>query len=357
MFDIKHTVTAADWVDGKGLLVATETAFKDKFELMELHLPDKITDNENSLKKGCDFHVRSGGFSAIMIDCLRHIPRTRRCLVSTSDTSAIQLWELGNDTTNLIQPLQDKSVCPSLHSTGDSIAGSSKISNVCGQSVAFGASSDLVVIADVEMCKNVQEIVLPDKPGDQTHRISDLYMIDCSTLLCCTSSGNLFKYDTRSPQTAVCAWQSRNSNTLWRMANADSGNLVMLASTEYDVFCVSAGDFENWMQIDICDSEQILKNIHMAKQFCIQCRGDGKQFSLSGFNGNVYVYKVPKSQGSRTCQSVKTEFVHDGHMMNSSSQSEDISVVKHMWLPGKQIVVSMATDGSLHAWQHRPHSK
>ncbi|WAR12435.1 WDR73-like protein [Mya arenaria] len=185
MYHINGLVTATDWVNAKGMLVATDSGTSSKHELMELHLPDKIIDDDISLSKDRDFRVASGCFTDRKVNCVRHIPGTRNCVLAKDGTAAIEMYEMGDNSSNLIKPA----------------------------------------------------------PG-------------------------------------------RSNN-------------------------------------------------------------DGRKFSISGFDGNVYVYQMVD-------QHCRLEFVHDGHVMNRDDQTESISVLQHVWFPDSQDqVVSMATDGSLHAWKHR----
>jgi len=69
---------------------------------------------------------------------------------------------------------------------------------------------------------------------------------------------------------------------------------------------------------------------------------------ITGADSNVYVYTV---EASGACE---LDFVHDGHMINREDQSDCPLVTHHSWFPGQQeVIVSLATDGSLHAWKHR----
>jgi len=53
-----------------------------------------------------------------------------------------------------------------------------------------------------------------------------------------------------------------------------------------------------------------------------------------------------------TNQTVQPSFVHEGHVMNCESQSKSLKVVNHLLHPWQQdLILSAATDGSLHAWE------
>lgn len=48
-------------------------------------------------------------------------------------------------------------------------------------------------------------------------------------------------------------------------------------------------------------------------------------------------------------------FVHEGHVMNCETDAQTVVVVKHMWHPWQQdLIISTASDSSLHAWQYNP---
>ena len=73
-------------------------------------------------------------------------------------------------------------------------------------------------------------------------------------------------------------------------------------------------------------------------------------FFFVGFDGNVYIFKRSTSQDEIT----EPLFKHEGHVMNQTDHSNSLLVVKHLWHPWQQdLVMSAATDGSLHAWQYQ----
>ena len=46
-------------------------------------------------------------------------------------------------------------------------------------------------------------------------------------------------------------------------------------------------------------------------------------------------------------------FKHEGHVKNCSDQSDNVKTVAHLWHPRKpDLLMSSATDGSLHAWEY-----
>ena len=74
-------------------------------------------------------------------------------------------------------------------------------------------------------------------------------------------------------------------------------------------------------------------------------------FFFAGFDGNVYIFNRTVSNPKETAEPL---FQHEGHVMNQENQSDPLLVVKHLWHPWQQdLVMSAATDGSLHAWQYQ----
>lgn len=63
---------------------------------------------------------------------------------------------------------------------------------------------------------------------------------------------------------------------------------------------------------------------------------------FAGFDGNVYLF---------SSDSPSPVFVHEGHVKNGSNDLSKVKVVTHSWHPTENVVLSAATDGSLHAWQ------
>lgn len=66
----------------------------------------------------------------------------------------------------------------------------------------------------------------------------------------------------------------------------------------------------------------------------------------------VYIYDCPMKDSDEILEPV---FIHEGHVRNAEDQSDPVYVVKHMWYPWQQdLIISSATDSSLHAWQYNP---
>lgn len=72
---------------------------------------------------------------------------------------------------------------------------------------------------------------------------------------------------------------------------------------------------------------------------------DETRVSLSGFDGNVYIYNVS------CAEKFKKIFVHDGHIRQSDGVN--CCVTSHTWYQ-ENIVISASDNSWLHCWQFIP---
>ncbi|XP_052817746.1 WD repeat-containing protein 73-like [Mya arenaria] len=342
MYHINGLVTATDWVNAKGMLVATDSGTSSKHELMELHLPDKIIDDDISLSKDRDFRVASGCFTDRKVNCVRHIPGTRNCVLAKDGTAAIEMYEMGDNSSNLIKPAPGRVI--SLDHEHNTAGRSVKISNLQGRNAVVGYNTGGLKIVDVETFQLVHNMKNLEGMVPPTQQISDIHLNNNSTAFCCTDNGTVLQFDIREKSQCSCkTLKSYKPECHWRLAVSDKH--IWLASSAGDVLCACVEDMQDIQSLSIEQPWTTHKDV--CSHLCIQSNNDGRKFSISGFDGNVYVYQMVD-------QHCRLEFVHDGHVMNRDDQTESISVLQHVWFPDSQDqVVSMATDGSLHAWKHR----
>lgn len=77
--------------------------------------------------------------------------------------------------------------------------------------------------------------------------------------------------------------------------------------------------------------------------------------SVSGFDGNIYIYETSKWPESNSgCPVVKPSFVHRGHEVCLEEDFKGtLTVLHHSWhLSQSTLILSAASDGSLHAWNY-----
>ncbi|XP_022345130.2 integrator complex assembly factor WDR73-like [Crassostrea virginica] len=331
MYDLQYPVTAFDWINNNFVCVATRG--RPKHEITELSLPDKLcTSEELALSKNRDFQVVTGGFSSSEIRVLKHIPETRLiCTSSVKNQDSIDIWRLGAHDTDLIET-DGKIHSRKQKGTWSSIAAMDK------NHVIFGSHGDNLCFADVI----TQNILLDttELPFTCTSRISRISTLDNHTVCCCFTNGNLLMWDTREKTPTVHEINFERSNAHWTMDLCDT-DLVQLSSGG-DVLFLDTRKLKN---VTSTNNIGLTTKDTDCLRVCLKLhKGNCLLYSVSGFDGNVYLYAVT---------SPSAEFVHEGHCKNCSVDLDpsNLNVVTHSWHPMENVILSAASDGSLHAWQ------
>ncbi len=120
----------------------------------------------------------------------------------------------------------------------------------------------------------------------------------------------------------------------------------------------ASGDFVGKVS-EYCALQNDFQHPQVKLITCFQfARHNNSTLSVSGFDGNVYLYETQQwtqEQSSRAV--VKPEFVHRGHEVCLDDFQGILTVLHHSWHPSQtQLVLSAASDGSLHAWNYHTQS-
>ncbi|XP_033760605.1 WD repeat-containing protein 73-like [Pecten maximus] len=351
MYDLQHGITDMDWTDGNNVCIATSNG--KKHELAELHLPEKLlktSQEEAGLIKNRDFHMNAGCYCPDQIACLRHVPNSR--VVATSPNTEIckiQFWKLnGSDESDVIRNI-------STVENNKSKGSPAHITPVTGtNNVVFGSHLDNLCIVDSITGQTTS------KGLQRCERISSMGLTDSNTLICCCQdTGELVTFDLREDISKV---KHEHTNTIsegqkcfWTSSVTESG--VYKLSSEGEVRKVEKHDWNNdvgrwYTELNPSSDFSYLK-IHALPG------NEDDTVYISGFDSNVYIFKLPlvSEVGGSTERVVsKPCFQHEGHLRNAGTctdvDNKVLTTVTHLLHPRQQdIVLSAATDGSLHAWQ------
>ncbi|XP_062615536.1 WD repeat-containing protein 73-like [Saccostrea cucullata] len=327
MYDLQYPVTALEWIDTNGFCVATRGMYKH--EVTELSLPDKLCSAEDmALSKNRDFQVLTGGFSSTEIRDIKHILGTR--LICTSAVNAegqLVIWNLGSHDTDLIKVDRKlKNIKP---------RGSWSLIAVQNQDhVTFGSHGDNLCCTDII----AHSIVQGTSEFSNAGKITSIRKSDSHTVFCCLINGKLLKWDRREKLPVVLDTSSEQSSN-WTL-DLKGNDVVQLS-------CMGRVHFLDVRKPDqkISSSNIGLTSIDVENlRICLKKENDHlMQYSVSGFDGNVYLYSKESSSPI---------FVHEGHVRNCSDDPLVVKVVTHLSHPIEDVILSAATDGSLHAWQN-----
>lgn len=328
MYDLQYPVTALDWINTNYVCVATRG--RSRHEITELSLPDKLCTLEDlALSKNRDFQVVTGGFSSSQINAVKHMPDTRLiCTSSVNNHGHLEIWKLGSQETDLIKletrlnNRKPKGAC-------------SSITELKKSHVIFGSHGDNLCYTDV-----MSQSILQDTTGFTCEgRLSCIRNLGELVVCGCFTSGQLLIWDTRE-KTPVLQETECDKSVQWTMDCCET-DMVQLSS---------GGDiqFRDYRKPKTCNmtlSNSIgftSKDLEYLKICLKKQNGSLQEYSVSGFDGNVYLF---------SSDSTSPVFVHEGHVKNGSNDLSKVKVVTHSWHPTENVVLSAATDGSLHAWQ------
>ncbi|OWF39270.1 WD repeat-containing protein 73-like [Mizuhopecten yessoensis] len=347
MYDLQHGITAMDWIDDKNVCIATSSG--SKHELAELHLPDKLlkaSQEKAGLIKNRDFHMNAGCYCPHRVACLKHVPNSRT-IATCPDTEAckIQFWKLGTDDTDVIRNI---STVENTHSKGSP----AHITPVPGtENLVFGSHLDNLCTVD----SNTGQVSCTG--CQRSERISSMDFTDSNTLICCCQeTGELVTFDLREDLTKVKQEHTNNisldQKCFWTSTVTEFGVLKLSSTGE-----VRRVEKHNW-STDVGRWNTELNLLSDFSNLTINAlpRNEDTVY-ISGFDSNVYIFNLPmlSSMGSQTDHQVsKPVFKHEGHMQNArmDTQAKLLTTVTHILHPLQHdLVLSAATDGSLHAWQ------
>ncbi|XP_061171588.1 WD repeat-containing protein 73-like [Saccostrea echinata] len=327
MYDLQYPVTALAWIDTNGVCVATRGM--SKHEVTELSLPDKLCTTEDmALSKNRDFQVLTGGFSSTEIRDIKHIPGTRLiCTSAVNVEGQLVVWKLGSRDTDLIKiDRKLKNVKP---------RGSWSLIAVQEQDhVTFGSHGDNLCCTDIM----TQSVVQDTSEFSNADKITSIRNMDSHTVYCCLINGQLLKWDRREKFPVVldtnCVQSARWTLDL-------SGNDVVQISCNGHVYFLDARKPD---QVINSNNIGLTSSNVESLRICLKKKNDyPMQYSISGFDGKVYLYSRDSSS---------PVFVHEGHIRNCCDDPSVVRVVTHLSHSAENIILSAATDGSLHAWQN-----
>ncbi|XP_077987748.1 integrator complex assembly factor WDR73-like [Glandiceps talaboti] len=388
MFELQHPTQVIEWINNDAICVAG-CREGSRSEIIELVIPDKLI--EDTQNEGCgkerDFKVRNGGFSHDAVYQLKHIPKSRVIVTSGPPDNSAITWQLGSENNDIIQETQTiKSNLTSLHHC--------YLDTHCDRSDGFvmGAVLGDIQCVDVETGKSTYSIGI-----DSIERLCGIKLLDANTCVaCCSESGDIHVIDMRSgsinqsnQSSHKHSDQSESSKDIDNQSNPkiDSGVMNINQSKQESKFW--SFDVQKTKTDTGCDTDMakkrkfdaedrtifrlnleqhiLVNDIRNLRDPLVTCRLDlpdhvvkenisiqtsscnAKYISISGINDKVYIYDVIDLKSTKA-ESVKPIFIHEGHMTTASA-NQDTVVWTHTWHPWKEhLLMSAASDGSLHAW-------
>ncbi|XP_073517345.1 WD repeat-containing protein 73 [Phyllobates terribilis] len=343
-FELQEATRVIDWTGDAGLCIAGFTGGR-RHEVLQLLFPQKLHEQQNQgLCPERDLKVQYGGFSQHPIYSLRHVPGTSLLATTAPSPSHVQIWQIGAEDKDVIQPTTSIPSDPSKETwTKISVSGGA---SPC---VLHGSRVNGVNLTDIETAGLLYSLAV-----SSCEAIGSLSFLDPSTVHLCCLSGRQIIADIRQPGTAsegsvapnvpgdgrwVATVQTDSQDTSTKIASLSSEGHITITDTRdmgAPLKCGKAKSSHGPTPEDlmcICWASRL--------QDCI---------SISGLDGTVQIYDT--GPWDTVVKEVDALFTHRGH--SAMGQCEDGSVPRvtvHSWHPWKErMLVSAANDGSLHIW-------
>ncbi|XP_061485125.1 WD repeat-containing protein 73 isoform X1 [Rhineura floridana] len=351
VFELQDPTRVIEWTGEKSICVAGYESRRN--EILQLLLPQKLYAKENQgLCPERDFKVEHGGFSDRPVYSLKHVPETSLLVTSGPPDSALQVWRMEENESDVIKPLDS---IPTAQGEGCSWA---KIATASSKSawVLHGLRINNVQVTEIDSRKTIFMAA-----STNTNELATLEFLDEAAILACSTKGQLFLADTRQPQSllavaedaaisgalagqSLCAGVRRSpmgsATDRPLVARLSSGGHVVLTDLRNPASPVKAAQCRV-PTASPCGAE--FPTVSFAPLL-------GERLAVSGFDGTVQVYDM-RSWGP-SAQEASPEFVHKGHVFSGVGDAGGPPLVTtHTWNPSKpRTLLSAASDGSLHVW-------
>ncbi|XP_063162083.1 WD repeat-containing protein 73 [Candoia aspera] len=347
LFELPRPTRVIEWTEDQCICVAGY-GNKGRNEILQLLLPLRLLAKQNKgLCPERDFKVQRGGMCDRPVYRLKHVPETSLLVTSGPPDTALQVWCVEPDETDMIKLL--------------SIVSPTKTEECSWSRIATGCATPARVLHGLRMC-NLQMTEIESgqslfvAASASPDEIATLDFLDKATAVVCSAKGQLFLADVRQPQGLLRAVEEAQppwapgEGMSW-CAGVGPGEMPLVAR-------LSSGGLV--VLTDIRRSSSPLKMARCCVPTPALSGADflsislapvlGDCLAVSGFDGTVQVYDTHGWDSSG--QEAKPVFIHKGHTFGTPGKDGGSPVVTtHSWHPWKpQTLLSAASDGSLHVW-------
>ncbi|KAM8975636.1 integrator complex assembly factor WDR73 [Pelodytes ibericus] len=343
-FELQSPTRVIEWIGDQSICVAGYESDQTN-EILQLLLPQKLhTKETQSLCPERDLKVEHGGFSEYPVYSLKHIPESSLLVTTGPGDSSVRVWQIGADDKDVIKAM-------SIIQSDDGKETWTKMATTSSTAprIIHGSKVNGVQLTEIESSRQVYSL-----GGTCSDPVSCLSFLDSNTFFLCCSSGRQYIADIRKPQPASAGSldPATPSSTFWYAA-AKPG--------EQEAACTIAS-ISSEGQIIITDSRNLSQPLKRARGkpcgltsselfLCVSWSPALKDtISISGFDGTVQIYNT--THWDMAMKERDSLFTHRGHaVMGMCVDGSVPRITAHSWHPWKErMVLSAATDGSLHAW-------
>ncbi|KAK6620482.1 hypothetical protein RUM44_006883 [Polyplax serrata] len=342
IFNLENIPRNIVQLDEFSICVSTQRSKGNNSELLRLQLPKKLflTAEEEGRCKENDFKILSGAYTENSICSLGQL-KGQKVVTSELGIKGLKIYNLTDKLgSNCREERLD--VIPWL--TPNFVVLNQKDCLVCTKS-----TQDPILLIDFETKKIIKDAKLQIasnvKVGDRADVNGNLLCEPLSTnviALLNTFTGDLFLHDLRTtdvfnkmPSTDI---DSDEKWTISRHESSKEPNFLGLLSNRQSV-CIYDITSNSRLARSVGNNLAKLENNGFKLKFC----GNQDLFSISGFDGNVEIYKIDNNNLNHI-------FTHNGHCPGNS---KSYFVTDHIWLPinNKELVVSICNNKTLNCWE------
>ncbi|KAM4046072.1 integrator complex assembly factor WDR73 [Anomaloglossus baeobatrachus] len=343
-FELQEATRVLDWSGDKSFCIAGFTGGR-RHEILQLLFPQKLHEQQNQgLCPERDLKVEYGGFSQHPVYSLKRFPGTSLLASSGPSPSRVQIWQIGAEDKDVIQPTISILSDPSKE-TWTKLA----VSGAGPPCVLHGSRVNGVHITEIETAARLYTLAV-----SCSEAIGSLSFLDPSTFHLCCLSGRQIIADIRQPGIASEGPVAPNVPGAGRWVSAvqpdhqDPSAKIASLSSEGHIAITDARDMGAPLK---CGKAKSSDGPAPEDLTCV-CWAPRLEdcISISGFDGTVQIYDT--RQWDAAVKEVDALFTHRGH--SAMGECEDGSVPRvtvHSWHPWKErTLLSAANDGSLHIW-------
>ncbi|KAM3932845.1 integrator complex assembly factor WDR73 [Leptodactylus fuscus] len=344
-FELQDPTRVIEWTGDKSICIAGYTGPRSH-EILQLLFPQKLHEKENQgLCPERDLKVEYGGFSQHPVYTLKQLPDTSLLLTSGPSLAHVQIWQIGADDKDVIQPTMSIPSDPS-SDTWTKLS----VSAAASARVVHGAGVSGVHVTEIESAKRIY--TLAASGGEAIGSLS--FLDPCTVHLCCLSGRQIIA-DIRQPGIAG------EGSVAPKVP--DGGQWCAAVKPENQDVCATIASLSSKGHIAVTDIRDMGAPLKCAKskssngpapeeQVMCVCWAPQLEdcISISGFDGTVQIYDTRRWDAAT--KEVEALFTHRGHSaMGDCEDGSAPRVTVHSWHPWKErTLVSAASDGSLHIW-------
>eukprot|EP00918_Siedleckia_nematoides_P041662 GHVU01090657.1.p1 GENE.GHVU01090657.1~~GHVU01090657.1.p1 ORF type:complete len:370 (+),score=25.74 GHVU01090657.1:15-1124(+) len=344
MYELQSPAYAVEWIHDDEICISCIK--KGRTELLQMRVPGKLLKEKDEVQGLCnerDFQLVGGNFHNGAVNQIVQLPFHKPCkkiLTAEESCNKICLWSLASHGSGVLDKLAVIENYKT-ESIGSHIANGSSCQTRESE-ILFGSSLDCTCVVDANTLQHTYTTA--GKPS--SYRISRLLWLDTNTFLACCENGTMYQFDTRTRAAHSIHYPvPEQCKGRWTCDLMTSCQGCALVSSEGHIVAKDINELHKNVAVTKADVQPCMSN---DSSLTVNVPDQGSFLSISGINDKVWIFQQEELYSAKEC--VKPCLCYEGHP--ACSQDDNIHITTHAWHPFiNNLIVSMATDDSLHAWQ------